>query len=69
MRADINEFILNLEKRTPGESEFHQAVEEVILSIWDFYKKNPKYQKAKMLERMVEPERVIMFRVPWVDDR
>lgn len=69
MKADINEFIVNLEKRTPGESEFHQAVEEVITSIWDFYKKNPKYQKAKMLERMVEPERVIMFRVPWVDDK
>ncbi len=69
MKADINEFIVNLEKRTPGESEFHQAVEEVITSIWDFYKKNPKYQKAKILERMVEPERVIMFRVPWVDDK
>ena len=69
MKADINEFIVNLEKRTPGESEFHQAVEAVITPIWDFYKKNPKYQKAKMLERMVEPERVIMFRVPWVDDK
>lgn len=69
MKADINEFIVSLEKRTPGESEFHQAVEEVIMSIWDFYKKNPRYQKAKMLERMVEPERVIMFRVPWVDDK
>jgi glutamate dehydrogenase (NADP+) len=69
MKADINDFIVNLEKRTPGESEFHQAVEEVITSIWDFYKKNPKYQKAKMLERMVEPERVIMFLVPWVDDK
>lgn len=69
MTTDINEFIANLEKRTPGESEFHQAVEEVIGSIWDFYSKNPKYQKAKILERMVEPERVIMFRVPWVDDR
>lgn len=69
MRADINEFISNLEKRTPGENEFHQAVEEVIISVWDFFKKNPKYQQAKILERMVEPERVIMFRVPWVDDR
>ena len=49
MKADINEFIVNLEKRTPGESEFHQAVEEVIISVWDFYKKNPRYQKAKML--------------------
>lgn len=69
MNADINEFILNLEKKTPGENEFHQAVEEVITSVWDFYKKNPRYQKAKILERMCEPERVIMFRVPWVDDR
>jgi glutamate dehydrogenase (NADP+) len=69
MNADINEFIANLMQRTPGENEFHQAVEEVITSVWDFYKKNPRYQKAKILERMCEPERVIMFRVPWVDDR
>lgn len=69
MRADINEFIQNLTRRTPGENEFHQAVEEVIGSVWDFYEKNPRYQKAKILERMCEPERVIMFRVPWVDDR
>lgn len=69
MNTDINEFIASLEKRTPGESEFHQAVEEVIGSVWDYYSKNPKYQRAKILERMVEPERVIMFRVPWVDDR
>lgn len=69
MKADINEFIANLEHRTPGENEFHQAVEEVIGSVWDFYEKNPRYQRAKILERMVEPERVIMFRVPWVDDR
>lgn len=69
MKADINEFIVNLGRRTPGENEFHQAVEEVIGSVWDFYEKNPRYQKAKILERMCEPERVIMFRVPWVDDR
>lgn len=69
MKTDINEFIANLEHRTPGENEFHQAVEEVIGSVWDFYEKNPRYQRAKILERMVEPERVIMFRVPWVDDR
>lgn len=69
MKADINEFVAKLEQRTPGENEFHQAVEEVILSVWDFYKKNPRYQATKILERMVEPERVIMFRVPWVDDR
>ena len=69
MKTDINQFLLNLERRTPGEKEFHQAVEEVIESVWDFYRKNPRYQKANILGRMVEPERVIMFRVPWVDDR
>ena len=69
MKTNINEFISDLENRTPGEKEFHQAVEEVIGSVWDFYKQNLRYQRANILERMVEPERVIMFRVPWVDDR
>jgi glutamate dehydrogenase (NADP+) len=69
MKTSINDFISGLEQRTPGEKEFHQAVEEVIGSVWDFYQQNPRYQKANILERMVEPERVIMFRVPWVDDR
>ena len=68
MKADIKEFIENLERKTPGEKEFHQAVEEVIESVWDYYQKHPRYQKAKILERMVEPERVIMFRVPWTRD-
>ncbi len=69
MKTGINEFISNLENRTPGEREFHQAVEEVIESVWDFYVKNPRYESANILGRMVEPERVIMFRVPWTDDR
>ncbi len=69
MKTGISEFISNLETKTPGEREFHQAVEEVIESVWDFYQKNPKYQSANILGRMVEPERVIMFRVPWVDDK
>ncbi|SHF21635.1 glutamate dehydrogenase (NAD) [Mariniphaga anaerophila] len=69
MKTSINEFIAGLEQRTPGENEFHQAVEEVIGSVWDFYMQNPRYQKANILGRMVEPERIIMFRVPWVDDR
>ncbi len=68
MRTDINEFMLALKAKTPGENEFHQAVHEVVESIWDVYIKNPRYKKAKILERMVEPERVIMFRVPWIDD-
>ncbi len=69
MKLSINEFIEGVQHRTPGESEFHQAVEEVIGSVWDFYQQNPRYQRANILERMIEPERVIMFRVPWVDDR
>jgi glutamate dehydrogenase (NADP+) len=69
MKADINEFMESLKSRTPGEREFHQAVQEVIESIWDVYQKNPRYQKAKILERIVEPERTIIFRVPWIDDR
>lgn len=69
MRTDINEFMEALKARTPGEQEFHQAVHEVVESIWDVYLKNPRYQKARILERMVEPERVIMFRVPWIDDQ
>ncbi len=68
MKADINEFMEALKARTPGEREYHQAVQEVVESIWDVYQRNPRYQKAKILERMVEPERVVMFRVPWVDD-
>lgn len=68
MHADMNEFIQSLKARTPGESEFHQAVEEVVGTIWDLYQKNPRYQSAKILERMCEPERTIIFRVPWLDD-
>ncbi len=53
MKADINEFMEALKARTPGEREFHQAVQEVVESIWDVYQKNPRYQKAKILERIV----------------
>ena len=68
MKAEINEFMESLKQRTPGEKEFHQAVQEVAESVWDFYMQNPKYRKNKILERMCEPERTIIFRVPWVDD-
>ena len=53
----------------PGEVEFLQAVREVVESLADFLNENPKYVDAKILERMVEPERAISFRVPWVDDK
>jgi glutamate dehydrogenase (NADP+) len=69
MAQDVRTFMEKVIARNPGEKEFHQAVEEVVTSLMPFIQKNPKYQKAKILERVVEPERVIMFRVPWVDDK
>jgi glutamate dehydrogenase (NADP+) len=69
MSQDIETFMEMVIGKNPGEKEFHQAVREVVESVWPYMLKNPKYQKAKILERMVEPERVIMFRVAWVDDK
>jgi len=69
MSQDITTFMEMVMAKNPGEKEFHQAVKEVVESVWPYMQKNPKYQKAKILERIVEPERVIMFRVAWVDDK
>ncbi|MCX7725925.1 MAG: NADP-specific glutamate dehydrogenase [Chitinispirillaceae bacterium] len=69
MSLDVATFMEKVKAKNPGEKEFHQAVEEVVTSLVPFIQKNPKYEKAKILERMVEPERVIIFRVPWVDDK
>ena len=69
MSQDITLFMEKVKAKNPGENEFHQAVQEVVESVWPYIQKNPKYQKAKILERIVEPERVIMFRVAWVDDK
>ncbi len=63
------EIIKNLEAKHPGEPEFIQAVREVLLSIEDVYNQHPEFEKNKIIERMVEPERIITFRVPWVDDK
>ncbi|MBK3517614.1 NADP-specific glutamate dehydrogenase [Carboxylicivirga marina] len=68
MEAKMKEFMDSVRVKNPGEDEFLQAVQEVVETVWDFYQENPHYKKAKILERMTEPERVIMFRVPWVDD-
>lgn len=65
----VSAFMEEVIAKNPAEKEFHQAVEEVVVSIMPFIEKNPKYQEAKILERIVEPERVLMFRVPWVDDK
>ena len=65
----MEEFINMCKENNSGESEFIQAVEEVAESVKPVLVKHPEYRKAKILERMVEPERVVMFRVPWVDDK
>jgi glutamate dehydrogenase (NADP+) len=64
MSSVVSAFMEKVKAKNPGEKEFHQAVEEVVTSLMPFIEKNPRYQKAKILERMVEPERVIMFRWP-----
>jgi len=68
MIESVDSFLARLKQRDPNQPEFHQAVEEVVRSLWPFLEANPKYLKAGILERMVEPERAILFRVPWVDD-
>jgi glutamate dehydrogenase (NADP+) len=65
----VAEFMADLKAKNPGEPEFHQAVHEVVESLAVVLEKKPIYRKHKILERAVEPERVIMFRVPWIDDK
>lgn len=65
---EVQKIMQDLERKHPGESEFLQAVSEVLESIKDVYNQHPEFEKAKIVERIVEPERVHMFRVPWVDD-
>ena len=69
MHSSIEEFMSHIEAKNQGEKEFHQAVHEVVDSLWDFLNDHQDYVHAKILERITEPERVIMFRVPWRDDR
>ena len=67
MPQQLSDFLAEVQKRNPAETEFHQAVTEVAKSVWPYIEKNEKYKKARILERMVEPERVILFRVTWPD--
>ncbi|MBR4553202.1 MAG: NADP-specific glutamate dehydrogenase [Bacteroidaceae bacterium] len=64
-----NEILASLEAKHPGEKEFLQAVREVLLSIEDVYNEHPEFERAKLIERLVEPDRIITFRVPWTDDK
>ena len=67
MKTDV--ILSALEAKHPGEKEYLQAVKEVLLSIEDVYNQHPEFEKAKIIERLVEPERIFTFRVPWVDDK
>jgi len=69
MYSSIEEFMDFVQSRNHGEVEFHQAVHEVVESLWDFLKENHHYIHARILERIIEPERVIIFRIPWANDR
>jgi glutamate dehydrogenase (NADP+) len=69
MKDEIADFMARLKAKNPAEPEFHQAVQEVLESLALVMERHPEYRKAKILERMVEPERLIMFRVPWEDDK
>ena len=66
---NLDQLFQTIKQRDPNQPEFHQAVEEVFGSLQPFLAKNPKYMQQNLLERLVEPERVVMFRVSWVDDK
>ena len=69
MYTSIDQFMQMVISKNPAEEEFHQAVKEVVESIWEYLEDNPQYLHHKILDRIVEPERIIMFRVPWCDDQ
>jgi glutamate dehydrogenase (NADP+) len=69
MSAYASDLMKAIKDKNPDQFEFHQAVEEVLNSLMLVFERHPEYRKAKILERIVEPERIIIFRVPWMDDR
>ncbi len=69
MPNSVSSFMEYVKSKNPGEKEFHQAVHEVVESIWPFLEQHPHYLEAKIMERIIEPERIIMFRVSWLDDK
>jgi glutamate dehydrogenase (NADP+) len=68
MKDYVAGLMSSLKAKNPAEPEFHQAVQEVLVSLVPVMDRHPEYRSAKVLERMIEPERVVMFRVPWRDD-
>jgi glutamate dehydrogenase (NADP+) len=69
MSEYVRNLIAEVKAKNPAEPEFHQAVEEIVESLDLVLERHPEYRSARILERMVEPERVLMFRVPWMDDQ
>ena len=68
MSSYVQKVLTDVKAKNANEPEFIQAVEEVLSTLAPVLEANPQYEKAAILERMVEPERVVMFRVPWIDD-
>lgn len=66
---EVEDIMRQLQRKHPGELEYLQAVREVLVSVRDVYNSHPEFEKARIIERLVEPERVVTFRVPWVDDK
>ncbi|MGL4853269.1 MAG: NADP-specific glutamate dehydrogenase [Phocaeicola sp.] len=66
---NINQLLASLEAKHPGELEYLQAVKEVLISIEDIYNQHPEFEKFSIIERLVEPDRIVTFKIPWVDDR
>ncbi len=69
MDPRVEQFMARIKAKNPAEPEFHQAVQEVSESLIPFMEEHPRYRYAKILERIAEPERVLMFRVPWMNDK
>ncbi len=65
---EVSKLMAELEKKHPGEVEYLQAVREVLESIEEVYNQNPQFESAKIIERLVEPDRIFTFKVPWTDD-
>ena len=69
MSKFVDTIMAQLKEKNPAQPEFHQAAQEVLESLDLVIERHPEYRKAKIVERILEPERVIMFRVPWMDDQ
>src|SRR4030042_6640018 len=68
MSSYVKDFMDEIKAKNPAQPEFHQAVQEVVNSVALVLERHPEFRKAKIMERLAEPDRVIMFRVPWLDD-